>query len=343
MNKLPILCIREFETKPDIFVASLKRALSTVGFFYLRHGLPNELCTKILSLSRQFFLNKTLQEKRLIDYHKSPQFRGYMEDGMENTGGKIDHREQIEFGPEKGAIKMKSSDDLFLRLVGPNQFPASPPEFKSCVMEFAAETAKVCQKMNRALALCLDLPESHFDFHFTDPHWQMKTVFYPKIDIDNGSMGVNPHSDSGFLSLVLSDAPGLQAQNFCSQNPNQYEWVDVDPVDGCFAVNVGEMFEICSKSVFPATPHRVVPPTTEEGRVSVPFFWNPNLRADLSAFSPNIRSEREFYPNRITGKYGDNALKSLARSHREVLRCHHPDLQVLEDGSVVSMLSSNRL
>ena len=39
--------------------------------------------------------------------------------------------------------------------------------------------------------------------------------------------------------------------------------------------------------------------------------------------------------NRLIGEYGANALKSLARSHPEVMARHHPDLEVKPDGSVV--------
>ena len=38
--------------------------------------------------------------------------------------------------------------------------------------------------------------------------------------------------------------------------------------------------------------------------------------------------------NRLIGEYGLNALKSLARSHPEVMARHHPDLEVMRDGSV---------
>ena len=39
--------------------------------------------------------------------------------------------------------------------------------------------------------------------------------------------------------------------------------------------------------------------------------------------------------NRLLGSYGANALKSLARSHPEVMSRHHPDLEVKPDGTVV--------
>jgi isopenicillin N synthase-like dioxygenase len=35
-----------------------------------------------------------------LDYRNSPQFRGYMKVGVENTGGITDFKEQLDLGPE---------------------------------------------------------------------------------------------------------------------------------------------------------------------------------------------------------------------------------------------------
>jgi hypothetical protein len=38
--------------------------------------------------------------------------------------------------------------------------------------------------------------------------------------------------------------------------------------------------------------------------------------------------------NRIINVYGENAFKSLARSHPKVFNKHHPDLIVKSDGTI---------
>lgn len=47
-----------------------------------------------------------------LDYNASPQFRGYMKIGVENTAGLVDFREQIEFGPEENA-EANSGEAIF--------------------------------------------------------------------------------------------------------------------------------------------------------------------------------------------------------------------------------------
>jgi len=48
-----------------------------------------------------------------MNYTASPQFRGYMKIGVENTAGLVDFREQIEFGPEENA-EANSGETIFL-------------------------------------------------------------------------------------------------------------------------------------------------------------------------------------------------------------------------------------
>ena len=110
--------------------------------------------------------------------------------------------------------------------------------------------------------------------------------------------------------------------------------------------------------------HRVMAPGAKD-RLSIPYFFNPALhiraspmtdhsphppgaaaegpragepgagagggpgRAAAAAFSPSAA----FASNTLCSVYGDNAFKSLARSHPEVVRRHHPDLRVQSDGT----------
>lgn len=86
--------------------------------------------------------------------------------------------------------------------------------------------------------------------------------------------------------------------------------------------------------------------STGAPRLSIPFFYNPNLRTRvaplaLPASLPWERAEaeggrwRDARAHAQLSEYGMNAFKSLARSHPEVMAIHHPDLEVSGDGSVV--------
>jgi isopenicillin N synthase-like dioxygenase len=98
-------------------------------------------------------------------------------------------------------------------------------------------------------------------------------------------------------------------------------------------------------------------------RLSVPYFWNPKLEyvCEPMDLPPSVRWTRAGAPtaafaaaaakaqkekkkekkkNPLLEAYGANALKSLARSHPEVMARHHPDLVVGEDGAVARRTSA---
>ena len=169
-------------------------------------------------------------------------------------------------------------------------------------------------------------------------------------EVSADAFGVGAHTDSGYLSLLLQDdVGGLQVMNGAG------EWIDAPPVENTLVVNLGEMLQLATRGYYLATPHRVLPPGSLRARLSVPFFWNPRLeyvcepmdlppsvRWTRRAGAPTAASAAAATPgdgenknkNRLLEAYGANALKSLARSHPEVMARHHPDLVVLEDGTV---------
>ena len=112
------------------------------------------------------------------------------------------------------------------------------------------------------------------------------------------------------------------------------------PRDGAVAVNLGEMLQLASGGYYRATPHRVGP--SQQRRVSLPFFWNPSLSAivDVVCDPSALPWTRDRPPaetrHSLLRAYGANAFKSLARSHPLVFARHHPDLCVLEDGTVAA-------
>ena len=134
-------------------------------------------------------------------------------------------------------------------------------------------------------ALALGAPADHFDATFDDASTLLKIVRYPGTV--ETSQGVGDHKDPGFLTLLLIEPGqgGLQVQT-------DDGWIDVPPTDDCFVVNIGELMEAVTDGYLRATSHRVTAPALGTERLSIPFFFNPGLAAEVPVvpFVPSTRS-----------------------------------------------------
>lgn len=318
-------------------VEQIRKACTEVGFFYAtNHGVNGATIDATIGAAEDFF-GMTKDQKLNIDNVNSSAFRGYIAQGLENTNGVVDEREQVEFGPDDEPAE-RDAMPYYLRLKGPNQWPddAACPGFRPSLDTFASEMEQEARRLTAALAEALGEPADVWETEFDNPFVQMKICRYPGMETPTaGVSGVGAHSDSGFLSmLVQDDAGGLQVQI-------DGEWVDVPPLRHAIVVNLGEMLQLMSGGSFKATVHRVL--RSERNRISIPYFWNPNLdvtMAGLGIGAAARSSATHGGTNEVYEDYGTNAFKSLARSHPRVLARHHPDLALI-DGRVVVRARGN--
>jgi len=170
----------------------------------------------------------------------------------------------------------------------------------------------------------LGAPENVFDAAFADlPATLIKVVRYPGIA--DTTQGVGAHKDSGVLTLLSVEpgSHGLQVEL------SRGQWIDVPPLPGAFIVNTGELLEVASGGYLRATQHRVLAPSPGHDRVSIPFFLNPSLDAQVPiiALPPELAARSrgvEADPNNpIFNTYGENAWKSRTRAHPDVAELHH--------------------
>ncbi|OAA29391.1 dioxygenase, isopenicillin N synthase [Frankia sp. EI5c] len=365
---LPVLDLRRYTAparpadRAD-FLAALRAACRDPGFFQLvGHGVPPSLAEDILRVSREFFRLPAAAKLEIENVH-SAHFRGYTRFGHEITRGRPDLREQIDIGDERPPRALGPGDPPYLRLDGPNQWPAALPALRPAVEKYLAELGGLARVLVHALAESLGLPAGQLDATYaTDPRSHLKLLRYLAAPGDAAAapgdapsapggppsgygQGVGAHKDGGFLSLVLQDelrplhappgppgtlpaaGPGLQV----ADGPGR--WIDAAPLPGAFVVNIGEMFELATAGYYQATVHRVTSPPPGHERVSVAFFFGPSLSAtvtpvplpaDLLAEIPDAGPPDPDNP--IFAQHGMNTLKSWLRSHPEVTRRHYADL-----------------
>jgi isopenicillin N synthase-like dioxygenase len=258
------------------FAAELRDACRRVGFFYLAdHPVPLPLCREVLDGARAFF-DLPAGEKAALHIRRSAHFRGYSE--MKNER---DWREQVHLGLELPAAP--ADGPAYDRLQGPNLWPASlGAAWRTTMLSYLREVDALGRRVLAALALSLRLPEESFaDPAHDTPYLLLKLICYHTQRADEAlRVGVAPHCDWSWLTFLLQDdTGGLQAQG------EGGAWLDVRPLPGTLAVNLGELTEFATAGCLRATPHRVCNVSCRSPRLSVPVFVNPDLRSTVAPLS----------------------------------------------------------
>jgi isopenicillin N synthase-like dioxygenase len=329
-RRIPEIDLRRLDTANDraTCLASLREAARRPGFFYLTgHGIGAASLCELIAVSRQFF---ALPEsaKLAVEMVKSPHFRGYTRAGGERTRGAPDWREQIDIGSEQPVDRLEPGSPAWLRLRGPNQWPAALPELRPAVLRWQTDALQVLTRLLRAFAESLGQDaDVLMPVIGDDPHQLVKLIRYPGRVAAGSAQGVGPHKDSGLLTLLLQDEQGgLQVETPAG-------WIDVAPRPDALVVNIGELLELASDGYLRATLHRVVAPPPGCERISVAYFMGARLDAvvPMLVLPPDLAAqargpERDPH-NPLLRRVGENYLKGRLRSHPDVALRHYADLQ----------------
>jgi isopenicillin N synthase-like dioxygenase len=289
----------------------LRRASIREGAFVLKgHGIGVRAGLDVLDLGRRLFdLSQTQLDA--IDMFNSPYFRGYSTTGSERTRGRADLREQLDIGPEDEPHIAVPGESPYLRLRGPNLWPAALPELRPAILEWMRALRGVS---GAVLAHVLDVsgfPRERFLSGFAEnPHERVKIIRYPGGASPDSKQGVGEHRDNGFLSIIVHDGTaGLEVYD-------GRRFVAVPAAAGETIVILGSALQTATGGVLEAALHRVISPPAGSERVSIAYFLNPRLEFVL-------------HDDPIDGhaaEYGYEALNVVLRSHPHVAERYFADL-----------------
>lgn len=295
----------------------LRKACQEYGFFYIiNHGISESLQSQLESFSKQFFALDLETKMRIRMALGGKAWRGFFPVGDELTSGKPDLKEGIYFGTE-----LEETHPMVLAktpMHGQNLFLESMPEFKATVLEYMEQLTLLGHHLMRGLSLSLNLEESYFNTHFTnDPLTLFRIFHYPEATntTEQAQWGVGEHTDYGVLTILKQDETGgLQVK---SQN----QWIEAPFVKGSFICNIGDMLDKMTGGFYCSTPHRVRN-SSNHGRLSYPFFFDPNFDAKIHAIDlKDINAQEKENNSRwdganvheFEGTYGDYVLNKVSK------------------------------
>ncbi len=268
----------ESTTTRSAIARQIARACTDTGFFYISgHGVDQSLQDRLEDLSWQFFRQHPAQKEALAMIKAGRAWRGYFGVGAELTSGKPDLKEGLYFGQELpySHPEVKKGTPLH----GSNLFP-SIPHFKNTVLAYLASMTELGHTIMAGIAISLQLPQDYFiKRYLKDPLILFRIFHYPRTtnaQREQSLWGVGEHTDYGVLTILKQDkVGGLQVKS-------KDTWIDAPYIPGTFVCNIGDMLDSITSGYYRSTPHRVVN-QSNEGRLSFPFFFDPNYASTVTS------------------------------------------------------------
>ncbi|KAI9355110.1 hypothetical protein DFJ73DRAFT_826208 [Zopfochytrium polystomum] len=302
----------DFAAKKAQVAREVDSACRNYGFFYLKgHGMSAEQMIGMREIVREFFQLPD-QEKRAISISEDS-VRGYQKLGQNVTQQRKDWHEAIDlYSPitSDHPIHEITSSPL---LKGENQYPPRPAGFKERVEAYVAKCRDIGMLTMRAIALGLGLEETSFDKLNDNSFWSFRLIGYPPLSegtVLDSEVGVScgEHSDYGCLTILNQD----ETTGALQVKAKSGEWIDANPVDEAFVVNIGDMVNVWTNNIYQATRHRVIH-QKNNFRVSVPFFFEPNADTVVSPF-PSCIAETGGVPHFEDVVYGLHLMSKVSNN-----------------------------
>ncbi|XP_048326372.2 probable 2-oxoglutarate-dependent dioxygenase SLC1 [Ziziphus jujuba] len=265
---LPIIDFAQLQgTNRSQTIVSLAKACQEYGFFQLiNHGIEVDCIDGIRDVSKKFFGLPYEERSKYMSRDMHSPVR-YGTSFNQNNDKVFCWRDFLKLSCHPLSEVLPS-------------WPSSPPELRQAVANFSMNTKSLYLKLMEAMLESLGLIEttanginngkessssssSSSTMEFEDGSQLIVMNCYPSCPEPELTLGIPPHSDYGFLTLLLQDqqVQGLQIQH-------QQEWVNVEPLPNSFIVNVGDHLEIFSNGRYKSVLHRVVV-NSYKSRISV--------------------------------------------------------------------------
>ncbi|XP_051131909.1 probable 2-oxoglutarate-dependent dioxygenase SLC1 [Andrographis paniculata] len=225
---------------------SLAHACETYGFFQLvNHGIGEEIVAEMVDVCKRFFEMPIAEREKYMSGDTSSPVR-YGTSFNQTNDGIYCWRDFLKL------VCTPLPDVL-------PHWPSSPLHLRQMALNYAKETKglflELVEAILESLGLTINDDEERMvmkDLADINGSHMMIVNCYPPCPQPDLTLGMPPHSDYGFLTLLLQDnVRGLQIQH-------RRKWATVNPIPGSFIVNVGDHLEIFSNGRYKSVLHRVI-------------------------------------------------------------------------------------
>ncbi|KAL5709710.1 hypothetical protein ACHQM5_020368 [Ranunculus cassubicifolius] len=227
-------------------VRSLANACEEYGFFQVvNHEIPHNILVEVMDVVARFFELSFEERAKYMSSDMRAPVR-YGTSFNQNKDGVFCWRDFLKLMCDPLTDNLPS-------------WPSSPMDFREAMLHYSKQTRHMFQILMTAILESLGLDSATESDDEEDILKQceegsqlMVANCYPPCPQPDLTLGMPPHSDYGFLTLLLQgEAEGLQIQH-------KENWVTVKPLSNSFVVNIGDHLEIFSNGRYKSVLHRVL-------------------------------------------------------------------------------------
>jgi isopenicillin N synthase-like dioxygenase len=296
------------------FLQSLDKAMTEVGFFYL--GGVDAYCDleAPIDAAREFF---ALPVPEKFSYSMgAPEsdswFRGYqaVRAYPKHLKGAVPYPpvakkstlvqpacESVDLGKLVAFDTYSKAPDRlenFMEKYVYGMNPRFPDKVTSTCNDYSRKIEALGARLMEVFALALGFdPAKELQEHANEPWWYYRLINYRGGQKEPSIMPA--HTDFGWLTILnqsFSEVSSLEMQDSETK-----EWRPIPAKRGALIINIGDMMAKWTKGRYIPQVHRVIH-TGANDRISVPFFFNPSIDANVDGVC-----------------YGEHLMEKLAGYH----------------------------
>ncbi|KAL6844396.1 hypothetical protein ACP4OV_026069 [Aristida adscensionis] len=177
-------------------------------------------------------------------------------------------------------------------------WPQQPSIYREGMGKYAVEVRRVALQLLEAMLEGLGLGKDYQNEKFQEGSQLLSVNCYPKLSQSATTIGLAPHSDYGFLTILLTSCRGLEVLDRSSNS-----WKVVEELPHALHVHVGDHMEVLSNGQIKTVVHRAIL-NPEETRISV---------ASIHSFAlhEKVACAREFVDDQNPQKYKESSFSDF--------------------------------
>uniref|UniRef100_A0A7N0RFB9 Fe2OG dioxygenase domain-containing protein n=1 Tax=Kalanchoe fedtschenkoi TaxID=63787 RepID=A0A7N0RFB9_KALFE len=262
-SKIPVIdlggYVDETAPAPSDLVRQISHACEHYGFFHIiNHGVPDELCDRVLNELTLMFQLPHQERARLISEDPSKGVK------ILNYSVPVDDaapHDKVSMWSECANHIWHPTYDFT------SQFPECLRSYGEVVREFSKELGALADRLLSLMSQGLGLKNDRLKRRFEEePSRKAHANYYPPCPDPDLTLGLRAHKDPIALNMLIQSmgASGLQVMK-------DGEWIAIDPLPNALVINLGDQLQLLSNGRYKSTVHRAI--NNKDARVSLAMFY----------------------------------------------------------------------